>query len=498
MRRKLFSILALLCLTVSSAWADDIASGNCGSTGHESDVTWKLSDAGVLTISGTGAMKDYGWDGYPWNDYKDNDIKSVVIEEGVTNIPTLAFWDTRYLTSVSIPASVMTINSRAFDYCGEQSGANLVVTIADGSHLASIGGSAFNSSKLASISIPASVTNIGNEAFCNCNNLTEIIVADGNTVYSSDGGVLFNKAKTTIIQYPAGKTGTSYDIPAGVTSIGDLAFSYCTALTSVNIPASVTTIGNEAFCNCNNLTEITVADGNTVYSSDGGVLFNKAKTTLIQYPAGNTGTSYTIPDGVTTIGPEAFAKCSNLESVTIGDDVESIGQSAFLWCIKLATVNFGSKVKTIGNNSFSACALTSVNIPASVTSIGEMAFLDNDNLTSVTIGSNVESIGWGAFANCTNLATVSLNSNPFIDEDAFNGITPAVTMNLTANAAGGAKWMTFYNKFYSFEADANTQVFKAELSGKTITLHEVDDKIVNAGTAVVLKSTGNPVMTLTT
>ena len=107
-----------------------------------------------------------------------------------------------------------------------------------------------------------------------------------------------------------------------------------------------------------------------------------------------------------------------------------------------------------------------------------------------------------AFYHCEKLATVTLNSNPYISYYAFDidsyDTTPAVTMNLTAKSAGGAKWMTFYSSYGNFQADANTQVFKAELSGTTITLHEVTDKIVDKGTAVVLKSTGNPVMTLTT
>ena len=121
---------------------------------------------------------------------------------------------------------------------------------------------------------------------------------------------------------------------------------------------------------------------------------------------------------------------------------------------------------------------------------------------SVTIGGNsyaVTSIGNNAFSYCNGLISVTLNSNPTIGAEAFPA-GAAVTMNLTANTAEGAKWMTFYNEDYNFQADANTQVFKAELSGTTITLHEVTDKIVNANTGVVLKTTGggNPVMTMTT
>ena len=156
----------------------------------------------------------------------------------------------------------------------------------------------------------------------------------------------------------------------------------------------------------------------------------------------------------------------------------------------------------IGAAAFSGClALSSINIPEGVTSIGLQTFYNCSGLTSIEIPASVTSIGNKAFKNCSNLATVTLNSNPTIGTDAFTGIADgaAVTMNLTANGPVDEKyWMTFYNNRYNFEADENTQVFKAELSGTSIILHEVTDKIVNSNTVVVLKSTGNPVMTKTT
>ena len=220
----------------------------------------------------------------------------------------------------------------------------------------------------------------------------------------------------------------------------------------------------------------------------------------------NNITSIVIGSGVTSIGDDAFEDCSNLASVTMGNNVTSIGAYAFYGCTSLATVTFeaNSHLTTIGFNAFYDCYnLTSVTIPASVESIGASAFGACDNLATVTFeaGSHLTSIGAYAFYDCNNLATVTLNSNPYIGTDAFikDGLsaTPTVTMNLTANTAGGAKWMTFYNKLYSFEADENTQVFKAERSGTTITLHEVANRIVDAATPVILKSSGNPVMTLT-
>lgn len=149
-----------------------------------------------------------------------------------------------------------------------------------------------------------------------------------------------------------------------------------------------------------------------------------------------------------------------------------------------------------------SCDVESVVIESGVTSIGDGAFYFCSGLTSVTIPASVTIIGNFAFYYCGNLATVTLNSNPYIGEGAFDYIKPdaTVTMNLPANTANGAQWTTFYNQKYAFQADTNTEVFKVALSGTTLTMNKVDNGIVDAGTAVVLKTTGddNPVMTLTT
>ena len=154
-----------------------------------------------------------------------------------------------------------------------------------------------------------------------------------------------------------------------VVGIGDYAFAGCAGLTSVTISNSVTSIGYYAFSDCRALTSIVADADNTVYSSQNGVLYNKDKTVLIQYPCGKSG-GFTIPDSVTSIGGKAFAGCNTLASVTIPDSVISIGNGAFYSCFGLTSVTIGSGVTSIGYPAFYDCSsLTSVTIPDSVTSI---------------------------------------------------------------------------------------------------------------------------------
>ncbi|AEF80294.1 cell surface protein [Leadbettera azotonutricia ZAS-9] len=256
-----------------------------------------------------------------------------------------------------------------------------------------------NTDKLAGIVLPSSLISIGDNAFFECVGLISVTIPNSVT---SIGDWAFSDCIGL----------ASVTIPNSVTSIGDGTFSGCSGLTSVTIPNSVTSIGDRAFQDCPGLTAIQVNANNTNYSSEGGVLFNKMKTTLVSYPAGKSDTAYTIPNSVTSINDSAFSDCIELTSVTIPDSVTSIGDYTFSGCSGLTSVTIPNSATSIGAFAFQVCSgLTSVTIPNSITSIGNAAFNYCSGLTSVTIPNSVTSIGDVAFSHCYGLTEIQVDAN---------------------------------------------------------------------------------------
>lgn len=167
---------------------------------------------------------------------------------------------------------------------------------------------------------------------------------------------------------------TSITLPETVTRLGEKALSGCTGLTSIAIPAGVTDILPDALRNCTGLTAITVAPGNTQYHGDGRSLIDSSGR-LIQY-ALNSGTSYTVPDGVTVIGDFSLQGAAKLQSVTFPDSVINILGSAFSGCEALSQVTFGAGLTYIGNYAFEHCQVTRVDLPAGITEVEGNAFAD--------------------------------------------------------------------------------------------------------------------------
>ena len=444
-----------------TTYANDIIgyNGTCGATGNESNVVYALTGTSpncTLYIIGTGAMMEGSNDGsnMPWY-YNKGDFKSIVIGDGVTtigvrnfygctNLTSLtigndvttigdyAFYGCTGLTSIVIPNSVQAINTYAFEGCSG------VTSLTIGSGVTSLGNHAFYGLGITSVIIPANVTHIYNSVFNSCSNLSSVVIQRSSL--TNYGYKVFNgNASGRKIFVPSGSENTYKNVWKD-TEWGN----YVDDIIGYNGTCGAT--GHESDV-------LYAMDGEspnkTLYIVGTGAMAGYNWNTMPWYSQKNEITSVVIGDGVTDIGKYAFYEHSNLASVTIGNSLETIG----VW-------------------AFKNCSMTSVTFPASVKSIGNSSFLECNSLTSVT-----------------------LNSNPQIQSNAFPG-TATVTMNLTANSAEGAKWMTFYNDGYHFKADDNTTVYKGTLSGSSVSLTEVTDKIVTKGNAVILKSTGNPVMTL--
>lgn len=273
------------------------------------------------------------------------ELTLVTIPNSVTYIAWAAFSACTGLTSVEIPNGVIWIGHYAFSSCTGLTS----VTIPNS--VKSVGHGAFRYCiSLTSVTIPSSVTDIKSEAFANCTSLLDINIESGNLNYCSVDGIVFNKEKTSIICYPAGKTNTEYNIPNNITSIEDDAFVGCRSLTSVNIPNSVTSIGRSAFQYCTSLTSVTIPSSVTYI---GGSSFY-----------GCTGlTSVAIPSSISSIENYTFYGCVSLNSIIIPSSVTSIGEGALSSCTGLTSVtNYATKPQTINANVFNKIVLSNLTL----------------------------------------------------------------------------------------------------------------------------------------
>ena len=390
--------------------ADASVSGTCGD-----NLTWTYDSSYTLTISGTGEMYNYNESDnlQPWYQYGES-VKRIVLEEGVTSIGDYAFgYNCRFPDAITIPTSVKRIGAGAF------SDVFTTKFIFEG-NVPEIAQDSFkglrsyvyypgdDESWSAVINNPQwggadEITWMPLSHSGSCGeNLTWSMDEETGTLTISGTG---DMDSYVFMDYPDPPWNAFYEkvtkavLEEGVTSIGDMAFGYCTNLQELLLPDSLTTIGAYALPMANfeeltipagvtnidplngmsddgrgDLQNVWVDENNTAYSSIDGVLFNKDQTTLVLYPSGRSKASYTVPEGTQMIGEGAFWKNNSLRSVTLPSSLTKIGESAFIGT-RLEEIVIPENVVSIGGTAFSTCnLLKKVIFQGDAPEIGESCF----------------------------------------------------------------------------------------------------------------------------
>ena len=379
-------------------------------------------------------------------------LGSVTIPAGVTNIGQYAFFYCDRLAEIDIPESVVSIGYRAFCDCKSLR----TITIPDG--VAKIRTETFAGCKsLESLAIGAGVDFVAPLLFdCECRNFREFNVSPDNAVYRSMSGLLVEKETKRLLSVPCGLARVN--VPEGVRQMSDDAFLNSHA-ESVHIPASVTNIEHLAFLPCLDVVSFTVAEGNSFYSSESGLLLNKAKNLVISGP--KAAESAVIPESVTRIGEYAFSGASSLLSVYLPDGLKEIGGYAFENCTGLTEIEIPAAVEKVNGTAFKGCSgIRNVTISKNVLDlgvgkvfstirsqienltivgdaekipdrVGDKSFRGFSNLKRVTVSAGIRTIGREAFEGCTSLEEIELpESVESIGSQAFYNCPALRTINV--------------------------------------------------------------------
>ena len=335
-------------------------------------------------------------------------ITSVVIEDGIEIIGDYAFHCNRpdyssSITSITLPNTLTTIGDHAFDFCWK------LTSLSIPNSVTSIGSYAFkNCNKVTSFTLPSSITSIPEGCFQNCG---ELVTLNLNNTITSIGDYAFSTCQKL-------KQASFELLIANTTYIGDEAFYNCNSITSVTLPSSLQTIGKKAFNGCFYLTTVTLA-ANATYEAD------------------------------------VFTRCSKLVTANIPVGMTAIPEGIFSSCIKLAGIEIPNTVVTIGDRAFASCGLLSLNLPSSVTTIGANAFY-GCKFTMLSLPGSITSIGESAFSNCSNLNNVMLLSNASIGNNAFRFASSALRITTLIDSPLYDYCIANSIKYASFSIDASS------------------------------------------
>lgn len=367
--KKILSGAASAFVIAVLMFAAALSAGAEGKRGVEpgGNISWTLSEDGVLTISGKGDPKiyhvdsfmdyyyffdpnDYTYQGHDfehpkdekpgWYNYRDS-VKSVIINEGVTSLSEGFLNGLTNADTLKIPSSVSRIDWWTFELDG----------------------------------------------------YPNIIVDTNNPNFKSVDGVLYSKDMKTLLRYPKHKNG-EFKISGSVENIGFSAFAGAEGLTKLTIPKTVKSIGWTCFYNAANLQKVSF-EGKLDTISQGMFLNCSALK------------SVTLPSNVKIIGKHTFYNCKKLENIKFRSTTTDIGDYAFYNCTALKSIDGAKSIRTIGGRAFENCgSLTSVDLSGKITEIGSRAFYGCKKLTGVKVSEKLEWIGEEAFYNCKKLKEI--------------------------------------------------------------------------------------------
>lgn len=422
-------------------------------------------------------------------------LESVIIENGMEEIPDGMFGECSSLKSVTLPESVVSIGDYAFSYC----------------------------ESLTEFTLPDGLKEISPDVFSGCYALEAFRVSDSNPYYTAESGILLNKDKTEIVLFPAGKK--SVTIPQSVTAIGDGAFAHCDSLTAVDIPDGVTYIGSEAFRWCYSLADIKLPDSiryigqaafwDTAYDNEAnytdGVLY--IGNHLVSTDRGPSGI-YEIKDGTVCIGEYAFQSCSALTGVFIPKSVAHVSAWAFQSCYSFADIEVDAEnpyyssddgilfnkdkteliclprkhkitgnlknvydipdtVTKIGEYAFDNCLINTINIPSGVSDIGEYAFSNCTWLAESVIPDGIKTVRRSTYAGCYNLESVTIpKSAEAIEYNAFDRCPNLKSVIYKGSKYDWSRISPDTSEESGNEALANSEITFLETSGTSVSVSD--------------------------
>lgn len=313
-----------------------------------------------------------------------------------------------------------------------------IPTEIDGHPVTGIGDLAFYWGRsLTSVTIPDSVTYIGDNPFCGCENLKSIVLSPDHPTLAVNDGVLFSKTDKRLVTYPMRKTDAAYAVPNGILTVGESAFSGCDYLQRVTVPESVTAIEPRAFQGCAALSSVSIS-GPVTEIGDEAFSGCKALEEVL------------LSSGVSRIGDHAFEKCTALSRITLPDSLAAIGEYAFSHCEALTDIALPDGLTAIGGYAFGQTGLRNIALPATLNEIGEYAFVACMDLTGISLPYGLTKIEDGLFFRCHGLMNISIPASvtsigckAFFNCDSLTGLTlPGSVTEIGENAFLGCDRLT--------------------------------------------------------